>query len=211
MLFNLVLLVSVPVLSCIYLVFYYLKYNKVLGNRSIKIYKTTPGKFATYVSVFALILSLGNSVIIVNALEKRIVELKEYTNINRYLKEDFSSERIRYVFENYNLYFGGTYIDDGKTLICLRNDAPDELLEYMDLNDLSYVFVRNNYSDLVQLNQLIVSSMSNVEGYYFIGIDEKENKIIIYTTQTDDVENMFQTYINEEILEVRYGGEITYK
>lgn len=210
MLFYVVASIAWILLSGLYVFLYYHRFNNSLVKKTVGIYKVTPKVFILALAFIGLISSGVNSVINVYALENRVSELEEVIIENPYATGEFSNDELEYIYTYYNMYFGGYYFEGGSTIVCIRQDAPQELIEYMEINQVLHVFVEFNYSDLWQLHQTIVDSRIDGMGLCVINIDIKTNKVIIDTSEVDFVTNRFQMYIDEGILEVRLGGEIDY-
>lgn len=210
MLFYVIASAAWILLSVLYFFLYYHRFNNALENKSLGLYKVTPKAFILALAFIGLITSAAHSVINVYALENRVSELEAVIIENPYASGEFSDDELEYIYTYYNMYFGGYYLEGGNIILCIRQDAPQGLIEYIEGNQILHVFVEFNYSDLWQLHQTIVDSRIDGMGTCIINIDIKVNKVMIYTSEVDFVSNRFQMYIDEGILEVKPGGEIDY-
>jgi hypothetical protein len=133
-------------------------------------------------------------------LEREILLAEDYTVENRYLKEGFTNHYFEYTFNEYNQYFGGVYSNDGRNILCITEDSPIALIDYLDENNVLYTYVKYNYSELLVLSQVINNTAEEVHGFWGLGINEKDNRIVIYTSNSEDVLEYFRSYVDEGVL-----------
>jgi len=207
----LIIIGAVITLSATYTVFYFHRFNEVISKKKTRLYQLTPSLFFAILCVFSLIGILSNTIQKVYALEYECERLQDSVVENKYLTDGFPNQNFEYVYTNYNQFFGGGYSENGVLILCIRQDSPQELLDYLVGRNIPYVFVQNSYSDLLQLRQLIYYSSADIPGILVIGNDEKGNKIWIGTSNVELVTQMFQTYVDSGILEVEYTEGITYQ
>ncbi|MBU1094667.1 MAG: hypothetical protein KKH01_09440 [Firmicutes bacterium] len=207
--YIIVLVVLIFIIS-VYTILYYRRFNKALTTRQVKLYKLTPSVFMLSLLIITLVVGFTSSITSVYALEKKVAELENIEITNIYLNEGFPNADFEYIYTYYNQFFGGGYSENGSMVVCIRDDSPQDLLDYLDDKNVSYTFVKNNFSDLLQLHQLIVDSRLDIDVNMIITNNEKENKVVIITSDVESITEMFQTYVDSGILEVSYGGEIQY-
>lgn len=207
----LILIIAVIIIGSVYTILYYRRFNKVVNDINVSLYKLTPSILTLSLVFVALVSGLTYSFVDVNALEKRVAELEEIVVESQYSDELFMNSDLEFIYTSFNLYFGGHYYEDGNIIICVRDDAPQELIDYIEDNNIQFELVKFNYSDLLQLNQMIVNLRTDDTGIMIVYIDIKLNKVVISTNNIATLIEKFQAYIDEGVLEIRYGGEIDYK
>jgi hypothetical protein len=191
------------VLCVFYTLIYNRRFNMSLAGSEKKNYKVSPSRFATYILVFSLFLGLGISIYEVHTLERYIMLAEDFTVENKYLKEDVLNSDVEYFFTEYNLYFGGTYFENEIVVLCIRDDAPNDLVDYLESHNRPYKYVKFNYSELLVLYQIVVRNSKDMEEVFGVTINEKNNKIEIYANDVNDINGVYQKYIEEGILEVK--------
>ncbi|MGE0003640.1 MAG: hypothetical protein AB7S88_04185, partial [Candidatus Izemoplasmatales bacterium] len=162
----------------------------------------TPHHFSLYAIIFSLLVAFSFSLFQTYMVERSALLAEEYTIENPYLKEENLNLDVAYVFTEYNMYFGGSYVEDGVIVISITNDAPNELVSYLESRNRPYQFVQFSYAELLMMSQLAVNHMKDVEGFVGISINEKTNTIIISTMNTSDPLVYFQNYIEDGVMEV---------
>ncbi|MDD3477361.1 MAG: hypothetical protein PHP32_00585 [Candidatus Izemoplasmatales bacterium] len=202
MLFYYVLFSIVLVACSLYMVFYRKRYMKVMEQPELPTWRMTPHHFSLYAIIFSLLVAFSFSLFQTYTVERDVLLAEEYTIENPYLKEDNLNLDVAYVFTEYNMYFGGSYVEDGVIVISITNDAPNELVSYLESRNRPYQFVQFSYSELLMMSQLAVNHMKDVEGFVGISINEKTNTIIISTMNTSDPLVYFQNYIEDGVMEV---------
>lgn len=210
MLKYLIIFIGVFIIFGLYWVLYYKRFNRVLKRSINTMYKTAPGALLIYLLLMGLVISLATSVNDVLALEKKVFELEQHIVPNYYLEEGFPNDEFEYVYTYYNQFFSGGYSEEGEMILCIKEGAPVELLQHLDNNQTNYIFVKHSYSDLLQLQQLISDSSSSFEGTVIISTNEKENKVTLSAENPEQLIELFQTYIDQQILEIILGGVIIY-
>jgi len=197
--------------SLIYWLMYYKRANSVLLKNNVKMYKVTPNSFLILILFVALMFGSTLSISNVYALEKELDIIQEHKVQNIYAEGEFSNNLHKYVYENYNQYFGGVFSENSKLILCIKDSATDELLSYLEDNSLSYVTVKHSYSELVILMQLIHDQRNELPQIITLSINEKSNSVEISTKYIKEVSDFFQTYIEDGILVINEGGEIIYQ
>lgn len=197
------IIIIIAVLSCVmYMLIYFRRFNVSLHNNEKKLFRISPSRFSAYILTLCLLVGFVSSIYDVTSLKREKLLAEEYTVENIYLKEGFSNRNIEYVFTDFNLYFAGIYSSNDEIILCITEDSPPVLLEYLDNKNIKYTYVKHNYSELLVLYQLIIVSARDINGIHGLGINEKENKVIIYTSNIEDAIEKFQSYIDEDILDV---------
>lgn len=203
---------TLMILLCVfYSLIYYRRFNISLTDNYKKIYRISPKRFTIYILIATLILGFGFSIYDVYRYERNIMLVEEYTVENRYLKDGTLSSNVEYVFTEYNLYFGGTYFEDDRTVICIRDDSPQDLVSYLENRNIPFEYVEYNYSELLILKQLIIRNSKDTKNIIGVAVDEKTNKVVIYTDDLDEINSRYQNYINEGVLVVKESANLVEK
>jgi hypothetical protein len=173
--------------------------------------RLTPRVFLFASLLVSLTLGFSYALYERDMLEKDLTQLETYTVSNRYLQDETSSASITYVVSNYLIYFGGTYVDLDQTILGITTDAPNELIAYLTSNNIPYEFVDYSYTDLLSVQQLIITASSPVNGFIGIAINERLNKVMVTTDHPDELIDRFQTYIDQGILDIKASEGLTYR
>jgi len=157
-------------------------------------------------SVLLLIVSLATgfalSVFDVYQCEQDRSSDEETIVVNRYLVESAMDSNIEYVFTQYQLVFGGSYFDHDRITICITDDAPQDLVDYLVDNSIPFEYVERSYSELLSLMQMIIRDSTNIEGMVGVGIDEKMNSVVIHTNDPDRIPDSYQNYLADGVIQV---------
>jgi len=202
-------LFTVGILICI---IYNLIYNNrlkiSLSTNGKKVFRVSPGSFTRYILILSLFLGFSISIYDVYKLERQILSVENYTVENKYLKEEVLNSDVEFVFTEYNLYFGGAYYENDVVIICITDDAPDDLVDYLVTHNRPFEYVKHNYSEILILYQIVVRNSKDMEEIFGVAINEKTNKVVIYTSNMSDVTNVYQRYIDENVLEVKESDNL---
>lgn len=122
--------------------------------------------------------------------------------VSVYDQMTFRDERILEIYTNFNLYFGGMYLDDSSTILLIRNDIPQDGINYLESTNLEYQLVKYNYHELLSARIQIEKILYHYEGLASIATDEINNRVhvevIIGTILPDDLSG----FIESDILQV---------
>jgi hypothetical protein len=202
-------LFTVVILICIiYKLIYNNRLKISLSSNDKKVFRVSPGRFTLYILILSLILGFGTSIYDVYKLERQILSVEDYTVENKYLKEEVLNSDVEFVFTEYNLYFGGAYYENDVVIICITDDAPDDLVDYLVTRNRPFEYVKYNYSEILILYQIVVRNSKDMEEIFGVAINEKTNKVVIYTSNMSDVTNVYQRYIDENALEVKESDNL---
>lgn len=191
------------VITIVFTFAYYRRFNVSIKNDEKKLYKLSPSKFALFALLFTLLIGYSFSMYDNNVLRKERLLLEDHLVRNIYLEEGVLSGNQKYILEEYNLYFGGTYSQNDIIVICIREDAPIALIDYLNSNNVPYALVKHNYSDLLSLKQLIIVESKDLDVIIGVGINEMTNKVTITALDENAVKSVYQNYIDEDMLEVK--------
>lgn len=188
--------------SVMYTLFFFRRFNVSLHNKEKKLFRVSPSRFSAYILALFLAIGFVTSIYDVTSLKREKLLAEEYTVENIYLKEGFGNSNFEYIYTEFNLYFAGIYSSDGEFIVCITEGSPPDLLEYLNAKNIEYNYVEYSYSELLILHQLISRAAKDINGIHGLAINEKENKVFIYTSDVNDSIKKFQSYIDENILYV---------
>jgi hypothetical protein len=134
--------------------------------------------------VFVGIILISGSVVFhyatVNAeQEQQIADLDEMVDdyVSNYDQMSYPDLRIRTIYTNYNLYFGGMILEQGQLILLIRNDIPQAGIDYLNNNNLPHRFVKYNYHELLSARKQIEKVLYQYHGVVAIWTDEINNRI----------------------------------
>ncbi len=205
-------LFAIAIVLCVtYALLYGSRLNKSKDHDQKKRLRLAPRQFIALVLIVSLSLGLSSALYDRFNLEKELIESGTDTIGNTYLEDETRSRSVLYVASEYLIHFGGTYVDDGRTIICITHDAPEALITYLTSNNIPYEYVSYSYNDLLSVYQLIVRDSKDMDGFLGIGIDERMNTVIVDSDQVATLNERYQTYVDENILEIRPSDGLTYR
>ncbi|MGD9679391.1 MAG: hypothetical protein AB7V16_13705 [Vulcanibacillus sp.] len=197
------------VLGFLYFKLYYWRLNQVLVKRKFHLFKFSP----TTVFFALLLICVGTMSLLatteVNTLTNQIEDLRTIEAINPYIDSYFPNQSYKYVYTHYNNNFAGYYREDGSQYLCITNDSPLELIDYLENNYIQYKLVNNSFSDLYLLYQMILNRMIEIPSQYSLEIDIKSNSVQIGVPDLNFDTSEIQNYLdNHMITLVEKTGDI---
>lgn len=204
------LVVLVVMLLCFsYWMKYYYDLNALVKGKKIINLKVTPIKFNT-ILVIGLLLFVGSFTLIkVYALESENDILMNELNYERFDDGNFPNDYIKLIYEEYNIFFSGYFIDENNNyIVCLTENIPSEITDILTNEGIQFIKVTYSYSQLKEVYKII---SLNIKEYNFISVSLNfiSNKVEI-TVVDDSIDlSPIQTYIDEGIVTVSIGEEFT--
>lgn len=196
-------LTIIAILLCFsYTFIYYRRFNISVRNAKKKLFKISPARFSLYILIISLLTGFSTAIYEVNTSKREGIPAENFIVENYYLNGGLPNSQIAYVFNDYNSYFAGVYLDDGKIILCITEGPPTSLIEHLNRTNVNYVYVKHSYSDLLSLEQLIINSASDFDVAMTIGVSEIINKVSINTADAEIFIEKYQSYIDEDMLEI---------
>ncbi|MDI6452720.1 hypothetical protein [Peloplasma aerotolerans] len=180
----------------------------IKGKKVVSL-KVAPIKF-NVILVIGLLLFFGSFTLIkVYALESENDILRNELNYERFDDGNFPNVYIKLVYEKYNIFFSGYYLDENNNyVVCLTENAPTELTDILTNESIQFIKVTYSYAQLKEVFKII---SLNIKEYNFISIslNFKSNKVEI-TVIDDSIDlSRIKTYIDLGIVSVSIGEEFT--
>lgn len=196
----------------VYKIFYVRYMNKAINERMSKV-KFIDINFVRIGMLFtAVIITFSNIVLSIEAEHEE--EIKEYQELIEYLQPIafpvlissfdemvFNDGVVEHIYSEYNSYFGGYYFENYNKIICITFDTPLETIAFLDDANREYKFVKVNYIKLQVLYNMAISHLLD-EGIKSVGIDHRDNKIVLYVKPDTIVSPELMYYVDEGLIEV---------
>jgi len=142
-----------------------------------------------------------HSLIQVNAQQDdEISYLDNY--ISKYDQMTYTDDRIYEIYTNYNIYFSGIYLENSTKVLLIREDIPQDGLDYLQISNLSYQLVEYNYHELLSARIQIGKTLHNLDGFVAIYTDEISNCIRVEVITNSVLPSALDEFIESEILQV---------
>lgn len=184
----------------LYKMLYIRNMNKSLSGEVVKLKLVDINLFRMVIVFVGVIFIASSTVITIKAEhEKEIVKYKELVSL--YDKMDFNDDVIEYFYLEYNTYFGGVFMEDDITIVCVTINTPLDGLAYLDEANKDYKFVNVNYMQLQGVYNLVVIHLDN-EGVVAAAINHENNTIDLYVKTETIVSPELLNYIEEGLIEV---------
>lgn len=200
----------IVILLCLsYWIKYYYDLNSLIKGKKVVSSKVAPIKFNA-ILVIGLLLFFGSFTLIkVYALESENDILRNELNYERFDDGNFPNVYIKLVYEKYNIFFSGYYLDENNNyVVCLTENAPTELTDILTNESIQFIKVTYSYAQLKEVFKII---SLNIKEYNFISVslNFKSNKVEI-TVIDDSIDlSRIKTYIDLGIVSVSIGEEFT--
>jgi len=150
----------------------------------------------------AIIIAFINMAIIYADQKEEATYLENYVSI--YDQMTYPDEITNTIYTDYNLYFGGMYLDDGKTVLLIREDLPQSGIDYLISNDANYRFVKFNYHELLSTRIQVEKVLYQSQGFSAIGIDDINNQVFVELIVGTSIPKGIQEFIDLGILRVEF-------
>lgn len=200
-----VLVLFVAFICLLYWFQYYKDLNSVVRGRKVRILKPSPLKF-NVILVIGLLLFVGSfSMIKVYSLESEKDILMKELEYERFDDGNFPNDLFRLVYEEYNIYFSGYYLDDNNNyILCLTNNVPSELTDILSNGNVIFKKVTYSYAQLKEVYKIL---SLNIQEYNFfsVALSMTYNRVeVTVIDENVDLSNI-QSYIDEGIVFVKIG------
>lgn len=135
--------------------------------------------------------------------------LNYYDNyISNYDLMTYSNPYIKEIYTDYNLYFGGMYLDNGQKILLIRKDIPEDGLNILIDNNISYKLVNFNYHELLSARIQIEKVLYNYDGVALIYTDEINNHVVVTLLDGTPVAKDLDGFIQSGILRIEYTDHL---
>lgn len=196
---------SILTISLGYYYYYYHNLNQALKNPLTRKLKVVPFKFNFILVCIFLAASISIAFVNDNNYKNQINASEEKRLKNIFEDMDFPDTVTAKVYTEYNVYFSGLYIRDSRRVLCLREDTPLELLDYLDQINYDYELKTYSYNELLQFAQFIDDSTDDSDGVVSLSIDMIESKVILYVSDEDALLSLLGKYVSDGILEIEFS------
>jgi len=201
------IVISVIILCFLYWFKYYYDLNLLIKGKKKKMINITPLKFST-ILIIAMFLFIGSFAMIkVYALENENVDLKKELEYERFDDGNFPNQYFRLVYEEYNIFFSGYYLDENNQyILCITENASSEIIEILSNANIQFSQVKYSYAQLKEVYKIL---SFNIIDYNFLSVSLsfKSNKVEV-TIKDESVDlSSIQVYIDEGIVAVEIGDE----
>ncbi len=194
------IVVLLAIITClIYFYFYFYRMNKVIKNVNVNVLRFSPKIFNTIIFTVACVLLTTLSITDVVATNRELSILEKAIIEDQYIQADFPNEFIENTYRYNNSYFGGFYMKDDEYILCITDDSPQALIDYLDGN-ITVQYVKYSYSELLQVEQIIAY---DAIGNYHLSttfVDIENNFVFVGVTSLDiNLEN-YSNYVDSNMV-----------